>query len=133
MKRYYGKILGAAFLAAAMVVAASAQEAGHGISRDPFAHPDLKTIKTSSVVAQRRGRSPEEIIRDEAAAMELRATIRAETGDWAMANINGTMVEQGEEIEGFTLLEIGEVDALLSKEGIEVILLMELSNILPIE
>ena len=129
---YSGKILAAVLLSAAMVLPASAQEAGHGISRDPFAHPDLKTIKTSSVAAQ-LGRSPEEVIRDEAAAMELRATMRAETGDWAMANINGTMVEQGEEIEGFTLLEIGEMDALLSKEGVEVILLMELSNILPIE
>jgi hypothetical protein len=48
-----------------------------------------------------------------------------------MANINGTMVEEGEKIEGFTLLRIGEVEALLRKEGVEVILVMKTSNNLP--
>jgi len=113
-----------------MIFPASADEGENGIIRDPFAHPDLRTIITSTPVPL-RGRSPDEVIRDEAAALELRATIRTGTGDWALANINGTMLEKGEEIEGFTLLKIGEVDALLSKDGVEVNLIMESNNILP--
>lgn len=130
MKRYYGNILAVFFLAAAMALPAPAQEAGPEISRNPFEHPDLARRTTDSP-AKLRGRSPEEIIRDEATALQLRATIR--TGDWALANINGTMVEPGGEIEGFTLEWIGEEDALLSKEGVEVLLLMKTSDIVPVE
>jgi hypothetical protein len=48
-----------------------------------------------------------------------------------MANINGMMVEEGGEIDGFILLRVDEVKALLRKKGIEVILLMQTSNSLP--
>jgi hypothetical protein len=132
VKGYYSKIFAVLFLAAAMGFPALAQELEPGISRNPFEHPDLEKRRTSSVVAL-RGRSPGEIIRDEAAELELRATIRTGNGGWALANINGTMVEPGEEIEGFTLVWIGEEDVLLSKEGVEVILLMKTSDMVPTE
>ena len=98
------------------------------VTRDPFAHPDLAKRKENPV-ARKRGKPPAEIIREEAATLELRATLR--NGDWSMANINGMMVEEGEEIEGFTLLRIGEVEVLLRKEGIDIILVMKTSNSLP--
>jgi hypothetical protein len=103
-------------------------KAENRLTRDPFAHPDLARRKEIPV-ARKQGKSPAEIIREEAATLELRATLR--NGDWSMANINGTMLEEGEEIEGFTLLRIGEVEVLLRKMGVEVILVMQSSNNLP--
>ena len=128
MKRYCSKILAALFLSTAMLFLAVDGKAENRVTRDPFAHPDLAKRKSNTVV-MKRGKSPGEVIREEAATLELRATIR--NGDWSMANINGTMVEEGEKIEGFTLLRIGEVEALLRKEGVEVILVMKTSNNLP--
>jgi hypothetical protein len=128
VKRYFGNILAVLFVSAAMLFPALDGMAENRITRDPFAHPDLAKRKRNTVV-MKRGKSPGEVIREEAAKLELRATIR--NGDWSMANINGTMVEEGEKIEGFTLLRIGEVEALLRKEGVEVILVMKTSNNLP--
>jgi hypothetical protein len=128
VKRYLGNILAVLFVSAAMLFPALDGMAENRITRDPFAHPDLAKRKRNTVV-MKRGKSPGEVIREEAAKLELRATIR--NGDWSMANINGTMVEEGEKIEGFTLLRIGEVEALLRKEGVEVILVMKTSNNLP--
>ena len=130
MQRNFGKFLAAILLAAVMVVPAAAEYTGYGVTRDPFAHPDLEETRINTTT-RNTGRSPGERIRDEAAGLELRATIH--TGDWALANINGTMVEPGEEIEGFTVRSIGEMDAVLVKEGTEVILQMKMSNIMPIE
>ena len=130
MKRYYGKIFAVLFLSAAMLLPVIPGKAENRLTRDPFAHPDLTRRKEIPVVRkQEQGKSQAEIIREEAATLELRATLR--NGDWAMANINGTMLEEGEEIEGFTLLRIGEVEVLLRKEGVEVILVMQSSINLP--
>jgi hypothetical protein len=128
VKRYYVKIFAVLFLSTAMLFPASAGQADNRLTRDPFAHPDLAKRKESPV-ARKPAKSPAEIIREEAAQLELRATIR--TGDWSMANINGMMVEEGGEIDGFILLRVDEVEALLRKKGIEVILLMQTSNSLP--
>ena len=128
MKRYYGKIFAVLFLSAVMLFLALTGKAEDRVTRDPFAHPDLAKRKENPV-ARKRGKSPAEIVREEAATLELRATLR--NGDWSMANINGMMVEEGEEIEGFTLLRIGEVEVLLRKKGVEVILVMQTSNSLP--
>jgi len=128
MKRYLSNILAVLLLSATMLFPALDGMAENRITRDPFAHPDLAQ-KNRNTVVMKRGKSPGEVIREEAANLELRATIR--NGDWAMANINGTMVEKGEKIDGFTLLRIGEVEALLRKEGVEVILIMKTSNNLP--
>ena len=127
MTRYYSKILAAFCLAATLVFPALAGAAEIVITRDPFAHPDLQKRKQTSA-AVKRGKSPSELIIDEAANLELRATMR--TGDWSMANISGIMVEQGGKIEGFTLLRIGEFEAVLSKNGVEVTLVMKTGNIL---
>jgi hypothetical protein len=128
VKRYYVNILAVLFLSAAMLFPALDGMAENRITRDPFAHPDLAKRKRNTVV-MKRGKSPGEVIREEAAKLELRATIR--NGDWSMANINGTMVEEGGEIDGFALLRIGEVEVLLRKEGIDIILVMKTSNSLP--
>ena len=128
MKRYYSKIPAAVFLSAIIVFSALAGETENVITRDPFVHPDLEKRKPITV-AIKRGKSTRELIIDEAANLELRATIR--TGNWSMANINGTMLKQGEEIEGFTVLRIGEVEAVLRKKGVEVILVMKTSEGLP--
>jgi hypothetical protein len=128
VKRYYGKIFAVLFLSAVMLFPALTGKAEDRVTRDPFAHPDLAKRKENPV-ARKRGKSPAEIIREEAATLELRATLR--NGDWSMANINGMMVEEGEEIEGFTLLRIGEVEVLLRKKGVEVVLVMQTSNNLP--
>jgi hypothetical protein len=125
MKRYHSNIFALLLLSATMLFPALDGMAENRITRDPFAHPDLTQRKRNTVVIK-RGKPQAEIIREEAANLELRATIR--NGDWSMANINGNMVEEGEKIEGFTLLRIGEVEALLRKEGVEVILIMKKSN-----
>jgi hypothetical protein len=125
VKHYPGKILAVLLVSAALLLPAQGGLAQNRVTRDPFAPPDLSKM-TRKTVVMKRGKSPGEIIREEAAKLELRATIR--NGSWAMANINGTMVEEGEAIEGFTLLRVGENEALLRKEGIEVILLMRISN-----
>ena len=123
MKRYYGKIVAMFFLAAIMVFPALAVKAENGVRRDPFAPPDMERRRTISAVVVEPVKSSDEVVLEEAATLELRATIRS--GDWSMANINGTMVEQGGEIDGFTLLSISQVEAVLRKEGIEVILVMK--------
>lgn len=128
MKRYYGKIFAVLFLSAAMLFPALTGKAENRLTRDPFAHPDLAKRKEIPV-ARKHGKSPAEIIREEAATLELRATLR--NGDWSMANINGTLLEKGEEIDGFTLLRVGEVEVLLRKKGVEVVLVMQTSNNLP--
>ena len=128
MKRYLSSILIVFFISATMLFPAVNGMAGNSITRDPFARPDL-AIRKNDTVVKKRGKSPGEFIREEAAQLKLRGIIR--NGDWAMANINGTMVEEGDTIEGFTLLWIGEADVLLRKEGVEVILVMEKSNDLP--
>lgn len=128
MKRYHGKIFAVLLLSAAMLFPALAGKAENRLTRDPFAQPDLAKRKEKPV-ARKPGKSPAELIRDEAAQLKLRATLL--NGDWAMANINGTMIEKGGEIEGFRLLTVSEDKVLLKKEGIEVILIMQSSNNLP--
>jgi len=128
MNSYYVRILAVILVSAAFLFSALDGKAQNRITRDPFAHPDL-TKRKSIRVASKRGKSPAEIIRDEAAELELRATIQ--NGEWAMANINGTMVEKGGEIDGFRLLRIGEVDVLLRKKGVDIILVMKTTNRLP--
>lgn len=125
MKHYPGNILLVFLAAAAVLLSAHSGLAENRVTRDPFAPPDLSRTQRTTVV-RKTGKSPREIIKEEAAKLGLRATIR--NGGWAMANINGTMVEEGEMIEGFKLLRVGEYEALLRKEGIEIILLMEMSD-----
>ena len=128
MKRYLGSILIVFFISATMLFPALDGMAENRITRDPFARPDLAKRKNDTVV-KKRGKSPGEFIREEAAQLKLRGIIR--NGDWAMANINGTMVEEGDTIEGFALLWIGEADVLLRKERVEIILVMQTGSILP--
>jgi len=130
VKHYPGNILLVFLAAAAVLLSAHSGLAENRVTRDPFAPPDLSRTQRTTVVrttvVRKTGKSPREIIKEEAAKLGLRATIR--NGGWAMANINGTMVEEGEMIEGFKLLRVGEYEALLRKEGIEIILLMEMSD-----
>ena len=128
MKRYSGPIFVVFFISAVMLCPALDGMAENRITRDPFARPDLAKRKSVTKVIK-PSKSPRELIREEAAQLQLRGIIR--NGDWAMANINGTMVEEGETIEGFALLWIGEADVLLRKAGVEVVLLMQTGNNLP--
>ncbi|MDX1776307.1 MAG: hypothetical protein R3297_06970 [Desulfobulbales bacterium] len=128
MIRYSGRILGVLFVTALLLLPAPEGLAESRIMRDPFAPPDLKRTKSSTVVSK-PGKSRGEMVREEAARLTLRGIIR--NGDWAMANINGTMVEEGDTIEGFTLLWVGDVDVLLRKEGVEVVLVMQTGSNLP--
>jgi hypothetical protein len=126
MKSYYGRIVAFILVSAALLFPTLDSKAQNRITRDPFANPDLTKRKSIRVERKLSSKSPAEIIRDEAAQLELRATIQ--NGDWAMANINGTMVEKGGEIDGFRLLKVGEADVLLRKKGIDIILVMKTSD-----
>ncbi|PLX83216.1 MAG: hypothetical protein C0617_11810 [Desulfuromonas sp.] len=77
------------------------------LGRNPFSPPDLNPPPPPPVAQT----VPEARADD----LELRATLVA--GEDSLANVNGTLLKPGQEIEGFRLVRVGEGESVFAKDG----------------
>lgn len=73
---------------------------------NPFERPIVEDIRSAQVPAESRVEAPE---------LRLRAVMLAGSG--SLANIGGTIMGIGEEIEGYRLVSITERNVVLNKHG----------------
>ena len=86
---------------------AAGGEGPRPLRRNPFSHPDLNPPPPPPAAA-----AAAELRADD---LDLRATLVA--GKDSLANVNGTLLKPGQEIEGFRLVRVGEGESVFTKEG----------------
>jgi hypothetical protein len=94
---------------------AEEESALYTLHRDPF---DFSEIRPPARVIE-----PEVNIEEQAITLELRATMISK--QHSLANLNGKIIGEGEEVEGYRLLKISEDEVVLEKDGKQVTVSME--------
>lgn len=89
----------------------------HKLEYDPFSYLEVPKVKPT-----RNASTAVLEVKNHAWHPELRATIVA--GAMSLANINGTVLRIGEELDGFTLTKVGNKTATFEKNQSRVILNM---------
>ncbi len=95
--------------------APAAEIGGAELERNPFARPQVPHGVASVAGAPAAPSVEEEVL-------ELRATLVS--GSEHLANVNGLILAPGEKVLGYRLLRVGEGEAVLVKNGKEVLLTM---------
>lgn len=80
------------------------------LHRDPF---DFSEIRPPARVIE-----PDVKVEEQAITLELRATLISK--QHSLANLNGKIIGEGEEVEGYRLMKIGEDEVVLEKDGKQV-------------
>lgn len=101
-------------LAAGSLATAQADDVAT-LHHNPFQRPALPT-PTAAHGARMMGPGG-------ADGLELRATLIGP--EHAMADVNGIILSVGEKVEGFRLLEVGERQAVLERDGTRVVVSLE--------
>lgn len=89
---------------------AEEESALYTLHRDPF---DFSEIRPPARIIE-----PDVKVEEQTITLELRATLISKRH--SLANLNGKIIEEGEEVEGYRLLKIGEDEVVLEKDGKQV-------------
>ncbi len=91
---------------------------GHALdlTHDPFKRPDLLVKPPATNALPSADRNAAEV---SVAPLEgdLRATIQA--GSYSMVNVGGEILMLGDTLEGYRLVQVGEIEAIFEKNGIK--------------